>query len=120
LGAIIIFAIVFWLFMIAWNMAFAFAIPLILDRNVGAIEAIKLSVSAVLGNLGGLIVLMLLGIVIALAGLLVLCFGLLVAFPVIWVANVVAYRMVFPRLNQTYHTPPPPPSAYQSTFGQGM
>ena len=56
---------------------------------------------------------------VVLLGFIVLCFGLLVAIPVTWIANAVASRMVFPKLDQNYYSTPPPPSAYGSTFGQG-
>jgi uncharacterized membrane protein len=110
----------FIIFSIFWGIIFFFAVPLVVDRNLGPIEAIKLSASAAMSNLGGLIVLIILGVLINLLGMMVLCFGLLVSIPVTWVANTIAYRMVFPMLNQTFRTTPPPPTSYGSSFGSGM
>jgi len=94
--------------------------PLVLDRNLGPIDAIKLSARAALSNFGGIILLLILGGLVNILGMMALCFGLLVSVPVTLVANTIAYRMVFPRLSQMYYTTPPPPGAYGSSFGQGM
>ena len=117
---VIIVSLGFIVFSIVWTLLFFFSIPLVIDRNMGPIDAIKLSASAAMSNLGGLILLLILGALINILGMIVLCFGLLVSIPVTWVANTVAYRMVFPMLNPTYRTTPPPPTSYGSTFGQGM
>jgi uncharacterized membrane protein len=108
------------LFQLIWNAALLFAIPLIIENEISIGEAIKLSLSAVFANLGGIILLMILSTVVAFLGLLVLCVGIFVAIPVTWAANVFAYRQVFPLLDRTVHSTPPPPSAYGSSFGQGM
>jgi len=117
---VILVSLGFALFSIVWAIIFFFAIPLVIDRNMGPIEAIKTSASAAMSNIGGLILLLILGGLVNLLGLVAFCFGLLVSIPVTWVANTIAYRMVFPMLNQTYRSTPPPPSSYGSTFGQGM
>jgi uncharacterized membrane protein len=87
---------------------------------MGPIDAIKLSARAALSNAGGIIVLLILGGLVNILGVIALCFGLLVSIPVTIVANTIAYRMVFPKLDQYYRITPPPPSAYGSTFGQGL
>lgn len=110
----------FLVFQIIWNAAFIFAIPLVLETDIGVGEAIKLSLSAVFGNLGGIILLMILGALVALLGVIAFCVGILVAIPVVWAANVIAYRQVFPLLDDRFHTGPPPPTAYGSSFGQGI
>jgi uncharacterized membrane protein len=119
-AAVIILALGFLIFTIIWNMAFYFTVPLIVEYGIGPIDAIKYSASAALSNIGGLILLIILDMLVALLGIIAICFGLLVAIPVIWVGNAFAYRLVFPRLNQNFWTTPPPPSAYGSSFGQGM
>jgi hypothetical protein len=43
-----------------------------------------------------------------------------VAIPVIWGANVFAYRQVFPLIEQNFNMNPPLPTAYGSDFGSGM
>jgi uncharacterized membrane protein len=102
-----------------WHAALLFAIPLIIEQDLGVGEAIKQSLAAVFGNLGGIIVLIILGGFVALLGILALCFGLLVAMPVVWAANVFAYRQVFPLIEQNFNMAPPPPTVY-GDFGQGM
>lgn len=110
----------FIVFQFIWNAAFMFAIPLVLETNIGPGEAIKISLSAAFANLGGLILLMILGGLVILLGVIAFCVGTLVALPVVWAANVIAYRQVFPLLNWNPRTTPPPPSSYGSSFGQGM
>ena len=117
---IIVISLGFIIFSIVWAVIFFFAIPLVLDRNLGPIDAIKLSARAALSNFGGIILLLILGGLVNILGMMALCFGLLVSVPVTLVANTIAYRMVFPRLSQMYYTTPPPPGAYGSSFGQGM
>ena len=117
---IILISLGFLLFTIVWTIIFFFSIPLVLDRNLGPMDAIKLSAQAAFSNIGGVIVLLILGALVNIVGVIALCFGLLVSIPVTLVANTVAYRMVFPRLDRNMWTTPPPPSAYNTGFGQGM
>ena len=57
----------------------------------------------------------------ALGGVLAFCIGVLFVLPIIWVSWAFAYRQVFPDLSPTaYRNEPPPPDAYQGSFGQGM
>ena len=118
LTLLIVFAIYFVL-AIAWGITFFFALPLIADHDIGPVEAITLSAKAGWGNPGGLIVLFIFEFFIALAGFVALCFGFLFVIPVIFAANAIAYRQVFPRIEQNFNTAPPPPSTY-GNFGTGM
>ncbi len=121
LSAALIFVVIgFSLFSVIWNLAFQFAVPLILEHDLGIGDAIKLSISAALGNLGGMIILLILEILVVLLGMIAICIGLFVAIPVIYAANVFAYRQVFPMIDQNFNFTPPPPTAYGSTFGSGM
>jgi uncharacterized membrane protein len=119
-AAYLILIVGFLVFQIIWNAAFMFAIPLVLENNIGAGEAIKLSLSAVFANIGGIILLMILGSLVMILGAIAFCIGIFVALPVIWAANVIAYRQVFSLLSGNFYTGPPPPTAYGSSFGQGM
>jgi len=119
-GVIMLFAAVYAVFSIVWAIVFYFSVPLVMDRNAPPLEAIRLSAGAGFANFWRLILLGILGFFVALLGLIAFCVVLLVAIPVLWAANAVAYRMVFPRLDGERWTGPPPPSAYGSTFGQGM
>ena len=107
------------IFSVVWYLIFFFAFQLIVDRELGAIEAIMTSVRAAFSNAGGAIGLMILCGLVILLGALAICVGLFVAVPVTWVAMAAAYRMVFPKTDQNYYSTPPPPSAYGSIFGQG-
>lgn len=85
------------LLMVCLHTLLMFAFPLIVDRNLNARQAIKLSARAVLANLSGIVGLWLIGFLIAAAGLAVFCIGIYFATPVIIAGNVVAYRKVFPK-----------------------
>lgn len=74
----------------------AFVYPLIVDRKLGAVEALKLSFRAVMGNFFGVVGLMLLGQLIIVAGLMFFYIGALFIAPVIFAAWAIAYRRVFP------------------------
>jgi hypothetical protein len=104
-----------------WWAIFFFAIPLAMERGLPVVEAIKLSARAAMANLGGLFVLLIVEVLVALVGMLLLCVGLfLVAIPVIYLANVVAYRLVFPYLDDNLAYAPPPPGTYRDWGPGGM
>ena len=114
-GVIILF-IAYFIFQIVWNFALIFAIPLIMEHNLGVVDAAKISISAVFGNFGGLVILTLAGTLVALLGVVALCVGIFVAIPVVWAANVVAYRHVFALDDDDLNSFSRPP-AYGSIFG---
>ena len=98
-----------------------FALPLIADRSVGAGDAIKLSVSAGLNNIGGLIVLFIFEGLIGIACALPTCgIGIIFVLPVIYAANIVAYKSVFPDNESHFNNEPPRPEAYDETYGTGL
>lgn len=101
-------AIVIIIFSIAWAITFEFAIPLVIEHKMAPIEAIKLSAKAGWGNFGGLLFLMLLEVLMVIAGVFAACIGFLFVIPLVFAARAFAYRQVFPLLNQTFQTVPPP------------
>lgn len=109
---ILLFALVFFVLMIFWTIAFQFAVPLIMEHDLSVGEAIKLSFSAGFANVGSMIVLFILVGLVGLLGILALCVGYFVAVPVGYAAFAFAYRQVFPRIESTLNYAPPPPSAY--------
>jgi hypothetical protein len=119
LALYLVIAAVFVVFSIVWYIAFAFAIPIVVEHNIGAIEALQLSAKAGFGNSGGLIILAILNGLIGLAGIIAVCLGFIFVLPIIYAAQAFAYRQVFPSLNAptTYNTPPPP-TEYGGSFGQ--
>ena len=76
-----------------------FAFPLLIDRNLGAIDAIKLSARAALKNMGGIAGLIVLQFGIVLLGELAFCIGVYLTIPILTATSLVAYRKVFPKLS---------------------
>ncbi len=89
-----------------------FAFPLIVDRKLSGMQAIKLSARAVWANKAGIGGLFGIGIILCFAGYLLLCVGVYLALPLIIMATTVAYRKVFPG-TASAHFDPPPPGVYQ-------
>lgn len=89
-----------------------FAFPLIVDRKLSGMQAVRTSVRAVWANKAGVGGLFAVGILIGIVGYLLLCIGIYLALPVIMMATTVAYRRVFPRNEGSPSFEPPPPSAY--------
>jgi len=104
---------------VVWQVALSFAIPLILERNLGVVDALTLSARAAVSNVGGLIVLVILECLLGLLGLFALCLGIFVAISVIYAANAFAYRQVFPLLNLPFDGAPPP-MTYPGTYGANI
>jgi uncharacterized membrane protein len=122
-GALIIIAIVavvLILFAIVWRFLLFFAIPLAMEHDIGAMDAIKLSARAAGANVGGIIVLFIFEFLVSLLGFVMCVVGIfLVAVPIIYAANAFAYRQVFPRMQETLNNmTPPPPNAYGFQGGQ--
>lgn len=117
----VIIGLVFAVIAIAWWALTFFAVPLAMEYDLGAIDALKLSAKAATSNLGGLIVLIILESLIMIAGVLLLCLGaFLISIPIMYIANAFAYRQVFPMFEQNLNMAPPPPKAYGTGFGSGM
>ena len=108
-------------FSIGWHLAFSFAVPLVMERDLAVGDALLTSLKAAMANPGGLIGLLLLQILVMILGFLALCFGIFVAFPVIYAAVGFAYRQVFPYSGPASgFSGPPPPDIYAGTFGRGQ
>jgi len=90
-----------------------FAYPLIVERNLNGVDAFKLSARAVWANLSGVVGIILLEFVMGIVGYMVLAIGVYFVLPIMFAGVLVAYRKVFPPLNnnQTYN--PPQPNMYQ-------
>lgn len=117
----IVVTIVFTILGILWWAAFFFAVPLAMEYDMNAVDAIKLSARAAFSNLGGLIVLLIFEALVMIVGLLMLCLGVFfLSIPIMYLANAFAYRQVFPLIERHMNVTPPPPTAYGSSFGTGM
>jgi len=91
-----------------------FSYLLIMDFDLGAVDAMKLSSRAALGNFGGLFVLIILEGLLMFAGALACFVGIFFMMPVIILATVYAYRSVFPREDSVARDMnPPSPDQYQ-------
>jgi len=88
-----------------------FAYPLIVDRGLPSVGAIKLSARATLRNAAGIGGMIAVNFLLALAGEAAFCVGIYLVIPLIMAANVVAYRRVFPATRPPI-LEPPMPSAY--------
>jgi uncharacterized membrane protein len=114
LGLVGLLDIIFLILMVSFHTLLMFAFPLIVDRNLGAIVAMKTSARAVWANLGGVAGLIGVNFVLAMIGYMALCVGVYFVVPIIIAGNVVAYRRVFPSLQNPYQNRPGtfPPNAY--------
>lgn len=98
--------------MVCFHTLLTFALPLIVDRNLGAIDAMKTSARAVWANVGGVAGLIVVNFVMMFLGYLVFCIGIYFVIPIMIAGNVVAYRRVFPSLDLRQNMNPPPPNSY--------
>ena len=104
--------IVVCILMVCVHTLLMFSYPLIVERNLSGWQAIKLSARAVWRNLSGVAGLLGVGFVVAIIGYLMFCIGVYFTIPIIFAANAVAYRKVFPALHQNNFQTPPPPGDY--------
>jgi hypothetical protein len=93
------------------SVLFTFSYPLIVDRKLSGLEAVKLSAKAGLANFWSLLGLLLLNGLLVILGALLCYVGMFLVFPVTFAAISVAYEKVF-GLGQAKapDLPPPPPS----------
>ncbi len=91
---------------------FMFAFPLIADRKLSGLDAIKLSIKAGKANFGGILGLLLLNAGLGLVGFLCCIVGVYFVMPVSLASYAVAYRRIFPDIPLSFASPPPPPSSW--------
>ncbi len=111
IAGFLIFELIVAIVMVSFHTLLMFAFPLVADRGLSGIDAIKLSIRAVWQNLAGMAGLLGVGMLIAIIGYLALCIGIYFAIPLIIMGQAVAYRKIFPALPSNSFEPPPP-SAY--------
>lgn len=93
------------------SVVFTFSYPLIVDRKLSGLDAVKLSARAALANFWPLLGLLLLNGLIAFAGVLLCYVGVFLALPVTFAAIATAYEQIFGLGEvQSAMLPPPPPS----------
>ncbi|HET8780966.1 MAG TPA: hypothetical protein VFM63_01020 [Pyrinomonadaceae bacterium] len=105
----------FWVVMIFVIMfisiGFMFVYPLIVERRLPWLEAVKMSFRAAMANFWGLLGLMLLNFVLSIAGLFLCIVGVYLVLPISYSAIAIAYEQVFGLREGPVppNTPPPPP-----------
>lgn len=105
----IVFFVVIMLLSVALGVFFMFTFPLIVDRKLSGVDAIKTSVKAAMANFGGVLGLLLLNALLSTCGVLACYVGAFFIMPITITAQAIAYRRVFPALPQNFPSPPPPP-----------
>ncbi|MFN2577880.1 MAG: hypothetical protein ABR607_09360 [Pyrinomonadaceae bacterium] len=108
-GVEIVFFVVIIVMSILIEIFFMFAFPLVADRNLTGLDAVKLSFRAGKANIGGVFGLILLNVLLSVVGVLCCFVGLYFYLPVAFASQAVAYRRVFPDIAPTFPSPPPPP-----------
>lgn len=107
---------IFWLVMIvvliAVSVVFTFAYPLIVDRRLSGMNAVKLSVKAALANFWRLLGLLLLNGLINIVGVLFCYVGVLFVLPIGFAAISRAYEQVFGLSGDIQPNLPPPPPIF--------
>jgi len=113
LGFFGIFAVV-WLviivLLIVLSVVFTFAYPLIVDRRLSGLNAVKLSIRAAFANFWRLLGMLLLMGLLSCAGLLLCYVGVFLVMPISFAAIAAAYEQVFGLGEVQPNLPPPPPS----------
>jgi hypothetical protein len=96
--------------LIVLSVIFTFAYPLIVDRRLSGLDAVKLSIRAGFANFWRLLGMMLLTGLLNFGGLLLCYVGIVLVLPISLAAIAVAYEQVFGLSDLQPNLPPPPPS----------
>jgi uncharacterized membrane protein len=88
---------------------FLLAFPLVADRRMSGLDAVKLSFRAGKANFGGIVGLLLLNALFGFVGLLCCFVGVYFYLPIAFASHAVAYRRIFPETASPFPSPPPPP-----------
>ncbi len=108
-----IFDVIVAVIMVCLHTLLIFSFPLIIDRKMSALESVKLSARAVWQNLAGIAGLIGLSyILILIPGILTCGIGSYFVIPIMFAGFMVAYRKIFPSLDNKIYNQPPPPNAF--------
>jgi hypothetical protein len=110
LGFFVVFWVVIMVVLLIISVAFTFAYPLIVDRRLSGVNAVKLSIRAAMANFWRLLGLLLLNGVFSFVGVLLCYVGVLFVLPVTFAAIATAYEQVFGLGDVQPNLPPPPPT----------
>ncbi|HEV7745879.1 MAG TPA: hypothetical protein VGO56_12850 [Pyrinomonadaceae bacterium] len=98
--------------LIVLTVVFTFAYPLIVDRRLSGLNAVKLSIKASLANFWRLLALMFLVGLLSSLGVLLCIVGVYLIIPISFGAIAVAYEQVFGLNEQSQPAVPPPPPSF--------
>jgi len=109
----LLFYAIIMLLVIVISVGFTFAYPLIVDRGIPGLDAVKLSFRAAFANFWRLLGMSLLGALLGMGGVLLCYIGIVLVFPITLSAVAVAYEQVFGLSEPgdlAPNLPPPPPT----------
>jgi uncharacterized membrane protein len=109
---LMLFFVVVFVVIILVSVGFTFAYPLIVDRKLKGLDAVKLSFKAAMGNFWGLLGMVLLTSLLSIAGMMACYVGLFLVLPISYGSIAAAYERVFglANLSEASNLPPPPPT----------
>lgn len=111
-GVFSIFMVIIMIVSLVMHTLFFFSYPLIVDRKLSGMDAIKTSYRAATKNIGGVVGLILLSAAMTFVGVLCCYVGAFLVMPITFAAQAFAYRQVFPDIQPTMPSPPPPPGSW--------
>lgn len=111
LGFMVVFWLVIVIIIVIISIAFTFSYPLIVDRRLQGMDAVKLSARAAMANFWRLLGLSLISGLMGFVGVLFCYVGAFLVMPISYSALAVAYEQVFGLSNTPAkpNMPPPPP-----------
>lgn len=98
LGIVLVVSLLSVALILVVSMFFLFTFPLIVDRKLDGVDAIRVSAKAVAGNFAGVLGLTLIGTVLAVVSVLACYVGTFFVMPISMAAMTIAYRKVFPEI----------------------
>ena len=112
LAMLMLFFVFVFVVIIVVSIGFTFAYPLIVDRRLKGLDAVKLSFKAAMANFWGLLGMMLLTGLLGIAGIALCYVGMFLVLPISYGSIAVAYERVFglAHLSEASNLPPPPPT----------
>ncbi len=112
MGAFMLFWLVVVVVIIFISIGFTFSYPLIVDRKLQGMDAVKLSFKGAMANFWRLLGMSILSGLLTIAGTMLCIFGVVLVFPIVYAAIAAAYEQVYglagpSEINE--NLPPPPP-----------
>ena len=111
-GVFMIFWLVIMVVIIVISILFTFTYPLIVDRGLSGVDAVKMSFKAAMPNFWRLLGLSLLSGVLGVAGMILCYVGIILVIPITFSAVAIAYEQVFGPLGSPISNLPPPPPTF--------